>query len=321
MALVPAGVALSLIGLLGDLVSHTLSPDSHAHEELIILGRGNNPWHLVLFAGILLTAIGGVRWTARLGTDLGSLAGAGMILLLVATVGLGTWSGWRARLELRQTSIQHPVQALGDSPVAGASGTAAHAAHDGGTTSAAVVGDGAEGASQFGGHSHGQPGPVSDREGLILAQELAAAKAATASFADISAAKAAGYIQVTQFVPGLGLHLANLGIPDTAFDPARPQLLLYEPNGSGGYTLVGVGYMFRHGSEDPPVGFAGGADVWHYHTDLCFLPGGLVTITQSGAECRSRNGVFQKQTDWLLHAWVWKANPDGVFTESNPTVS
>jgi hypothetical protein len=70
------------------------------------------------------------------------------------------------------------------------------------------------------------------------------------------------------------------------------------------------------------VGFAGGSDAWHYHSDLCFQRGGSVTIAVDDAACKAVGGlVFQKQTAWLLHAWIWKQNPDGVFTEVNPRVA
>jgi hypothetical protein len=107
----------------------------------------------------------------------------------------------------------------------------------------------------------------------------------------------------------------NLGIPSFVFDPARPQLLLYQPV-DGRMVLTGVAYTYSHVSETPPDGFAGGSDVWHYHRNLCFTSG-LVTVTASKAECP---GVFQAQTSWLLHAWIWKQNPRGVFTEYNPRV-
>ena len=86
--------------------------------------------------------------------------------------------------------------------------------------------------------------------------------------------------------------------------------------------LVGVAYTIAHtGPDDPqPAGFAGNADAWHYHQDLCFLPTGSVTITPSAQPCRARGGYFQAKTAWLLHAWIWKTNPDGLFTESNPSV-
>lgn len=312
--LVPSGISLTLIGVIGDLLAHTLNPEGHAHEELIVLGRGNNPWHLVLFAGIVVTAVGGIRWAARLSSEFAAPVGAAIVLLLTATLGLGTYSGWQAAHESTSTEHVHLVAGAPGRVVAPlADATHGHASRD-------AVGEGPEGASNFGGHSHGRPGPTTDQEWLVMGRQLAVAKAATAKYRSIDRARRDGYFQVTQFIPGLGLHMANLEVREDVFDPARPQLLLYMPKRPGGYRLAGVGYTFVHESDIPPAGFAGGEDVWHFHTNLCFLRDGSVTIAPDRAACRARSGVFQKQTAWLLHAWIWKANPIGVFTEANPTV-
>ena len=61
----PVGIGVTLVGLLGDLVVHAMNPAGHAHEELIVIGHGANPWHLVLFFGIVLTAVGGIHWVSR----------------------------------------------------------------------------------------------------------------------------------------------------------------------------------------------------------------------------------------------------------------
>jgi hypothetical protein len=311
--LVPAGVAVTLLGVLGDLLIHTLNPEGHAHEVLIVLGRGNNPWHLVLFAGIFLTAVGAIRWMSRLESDWAALGAAGMVLLLTATVAVGGWTGWRGRTEHGTT---------GDA-LASASGAPdhAHAVAPAPSAIAAVAGEGAEGASEFGGHSHGKPEPLTAAEALVLKEQLAEARAASRKYRDVAMAKADGYIQVTQFIPGLGLHMVNLRISQTTFDPRRPQVLLYEPATSGGsLRLVGVAYTLQTGGDAPPEGFVGGSDVWHFHRNLCFLPNGSVTIAPTAGDCRAKSGFFQARTAWLLHAWVWKTNPDGVFTEVNPQV-
>jgi hypothetical protein len=316
--LVPAGVSLTLIGVIGDLLSHTLNPEAHAREELIILGAGNNLWHLVLFAGIVITAIGGIRWAGRLSSEIGAPIGAGIVLLLIATLGLGTYSGWQAAHEPHEAGDVH---AAGAAPIGTVGSSHSHGAADThGQADQALLGEGPEGASNFGGHSHGVPGPTTDQEWLLMGQQLAVAKAATAKYRSLERAKAEGYVQVTQFIPGLGLHMANLAIRQDVFDPSRPQLLLYMPKRAGGYRLAGVGYTFVHDGDTPPPGFAGGEDVWHFHTNLCFLPNGSVTLSPDGAACRAMAGFFQKQTPWLLHAWVWTPNPKGVFTEANPAV-
>ncbi|HEV8420420.1 MAG TPA: hypothetical protein VGR13_03585 [Actinomycetota bacterium] len=311
--LVPLGISLTLIGVIGDLLAHTLNPQGHAQENLIVLGSGNNPWHLVLFAGILIAATGGIRWAGRLSSEIGAPVGAAIVLLLIATVGIGGYSGWQAAHESASTGH---IDLVGGPQIGSAPRDDVTHSHAG----QAPVGEGPEGASNFGGHSHGPAGPTTEQQWLMLGRQLAAAKASTAKYRSLERARADGYFQVTQFIPGLGLHMANLGIRQDVFDPTRPQLLLYTPRRSGGYRLAGVGYAFIHDSDIPPAGFAGGEDVWHFHTNLCFLLNGSVTVTPDGAACRSRGGVFQKETAWLLHAWIWKTNPRGVFTETNPTV-
>jgi len=318
---IPLGVVISLVGLVGDLVSHIAAPAARANEQLIVLGSGNNPWNLVLLAGILVTAVGGILWVVRLRTESGALFGAVMVVLLVATVALAGWAGWQnahtpavaqAAAPGSTSLAQRVAAAAAAGAAASSTGHAGHAGH--------VHAAGAEGSSFFGEHSHGKPGPVTPAEARVLDRQLAAAKKATAKYRDIDVARKDGYFQVTQFIPGLGLHMVNLHISNKTFDPAHPQILLYQPRPDGKMVLAGVAYQFAHTTDTPPEGFAGGSDVWHFHTDLCFLPGGSVTISSADG-CKLAHGFFQAQTAWLLHAWIWKTNPDGVFTEYNPNVT
>jgi len=310
-ALLPAGVVLTLCGLIGDLVVHTANPAAHRNEELISFRPGMNPWHLVLFAGIVLTALGAIRWAVRLRSDWGGFLGAMMSMLLIAVAVLGGYAAVRGRDGATTAGAIGSSNALQGHSHDQAAGLGGH--HHSASGAAA----GTEGA----GHTRGTPGPVTAAQARVLQRQLASAKRSSARYGDIDAARADGYFQVTQFIPGLGLHLVNLSIPDDVFNPSRPQILLYEPTRSGKLRLVGVAYQFRHTPNTPPDGFAGGSDVWHFHTNLCFLKGGTVTIAGSEIGCNAAGGlVFQKRTDWLLHAWIWKANPRGVFTEINPTV-
>lgn len=318
--LVPAGVSLTLLGVIGGLLARAGGAEPAAGRSLVVLSlHGNDPWNLVLLAGVLVTAAGGIRWAARLGTELGSALATAMSLLLVAAVGLGTWSGWQARSSIAESggTGSGALAAGGQAPAGGQplAGGHVHA------VAPALDGASAEGPSVLG-HVHGTPGVVTPAQRAVLDRQLAAAKRATTRYRDIAAARADGYRQVTQFIPGLGLHLANLRISDRTFDPARPNVLLYMPDGNGGLELAGVAYSVARSPAwpDGPPGFAGGSDVWHYHEDLCFLPGGQVSIAPSADACRSRHGFFQRRTDWLLHAWIWRINPKGVFTEYNPNV-
>jgi hypothetical protein len=182
---------------------------------------------------------------------------------------------------------------------------------DGGGTSV-IPGEGAS-------HTHSKPQPLTAAEQVQVDSILADVKAATKQYKDIEVAKTDGYRQVTQFIPGLGLHMFNFKYAGT-FDPLKPQLLLYMPTADGSLKLAGVSYMLPHRSEVAPEGFPGGADVWHYHENLCFLKGGSVTIATK-TDCAAIGGFHQGQTGWLLHAWIYVKNPGGVFTEDNPVVA
>src|SRR5439155_6289509 len=127
-------------------------------------------WHLMLFAGVVLTAAGGIRWAVRQRSEWGGLLGALMTLLLVATVALGGWA-----------AVRSP-----DEPAAKTNAAAPASAHH---HHATVAGEG-EGDSAFGGHSHGQPGPVTAAQRVILNRQLTQAKSATAKYKDIAAARA-----------------------------------------------------------------------------------------------------------------------------------
>ena len=93
----------------------------------------------------------------------------------------------------------------------------------------------------------------------------------------------------------MGFHYGNVGLINGSASVDKPQLLLYEPEQNGRLRLVAVEYIipytFVPRSAEPPVLF---------------------------------NQKFQ-QVDafqlWGLHAWVWKANPSGIFASWNPTVN
>ncbi len=81
---------------------------------------------------------------------------------------------------------------------------------------------------------------------------------------------------------------------DATFDPRSPEILVYNKNEDGSIQLVAVEYAIPlELSRKAPQGFTGTLDKWDENTGF-----GL----------------------WLLHAWVWHYNPDGVFNPTNPLV-
>ncbi len=129
----------------------------------------------------------------------------------------------------------------------------------------------------------------------MSSRALAAARAATAKYHDISEALADGFVQVSPCVavPGLGamgFHYANFaraGNPN--LDPAEPETLLYIPDEDGDLRLVGLEYT-RFGPPTPPA------------------------PTLFGQEFRYDNNLGA----YTLHVWAWRNNPSGMFAPFNP---
>ena len=90
---------------------------------------------------------------------------------------------------------------------------------------------------------------------------------------------------------GMGVHYVK-GI-DAIVDPTHPEALVYAAGEHGRLNLVGVEYIVPDSLVDPinvPMLFG---ETFHHHP---YLP------------------VF------ILHVWVWKHNPSGLFADWNPRV-
>jgi hypothetical protein len=141
--------------------------------------------------------------------------------------------------------------------------------------------------------------------GTKAERQLKEARAATKRFRAPAAAKAAGYVLDTECVAdpeagGMGFHAFNERLmADGKLDPRRPEILVYAKNRYGRLRLVALEYFAADpdgdGSTDDrprlfgqrfdgPVSGPGGAPIY------------------------------------LLHAWVHKRNPAGMFAPFNPRV-
>lgn len=93
-------------------------------------------------------------------------------------------------------------------------------------------------------------------------------------------------------VGGMGYHYANeTQLADGTVDPLRPEVLVYAPKPGGGLQLVAVEYIvFTELNPVPPELFG---QTFHLNPNI---------------------------NAWVLHAWVWKHNPSGLFADFNPKV-
>jgi hypothetical protein len=124
------------------------------------------------------------------------------------------------------------------------------------------------------------------------AWELQQARAATAKYQNIKNALKDGYVDINVVAPNMGHHYMNPALVDGNFEITKPEILVYNKDQQGNFELVAVEYAVPIDLRRPE-GFSGALDVW------------------------DGNSPFPL---WLLHAWVWKYNPLGVFNPTNPLV-
>jgi hypothetical protein len=173
--------------------------------------------------------------------------------------------------------------------------------------------------------SHANGAALTYAELKNTAAELERARQATAKYQDVKAAEADGYQRVGGDMPGMGIHYI-LTMEPNRFDIEKPPILLYvkNPTGQGEYSLAGVGYFWNaaEGPDGQPLNppFPKSLALWHRHENICVLahlenPHGL-----NESQCREQGGHFIAKTQWLVHAWIWKDNPNGIFSPENPAL-
>ena len=152
-------------------------------------------------------------------------------------------------------------------------------------------------------HGHGSPADKAGTNDLVRT-----VRQVTERFQDVSVAEAEGYGLMFGCVSGsewgaMGLHYVNLPlVGDGELDPARPEIVIYEPMPDGKLKLVGADYLvFR--------------DTWHAkYADTPKLMGQLLHLFESP----NRYGL---PAFYTLHVWAWKENPNGTFVNWHPKVS
>jgi len=148
---------------------------------------------------------------------------------------------------------------------------------------------------------------AADRKGPS-SEFVSAVRAATERFKDVAVAEAEGYSLMFGCVSGpdwgaMGLHYVNLAlVADGQLDPARPEIVIYEPLPNGRVRLIGADYLV----------FAGD---WHKTNQATpELGGQLMHLIESP----NRYGLPDFYT---LHVWAWKENPTGTFSNWHSKVS
>jgi hypothetical protein len=132
--------------------------------------------------------------------------------------------------------------------------------------------------------------------------DVAPARQGTARFHPVEHAEAAGYVSTLDLLGcfenpgtgGMGLHYVNFGLVDGTVEAAAPEALVYEMRADGTLKLVGLEYLVPADLVDP----ANPPDLFGQH----FHPHPVLPF-------------------WVLHVWIWRPNPDGMFEDWNPSVA
>jgi hypothetical protein len=105
-----------------------------------------------------------------------------------------------------------------------------------------------------------------------------------------------------KYVPGgMGVHFLNGGLIGPTLDPARPQVLIYEPVGDALHLVAAEWFVPAAAAGDKAPSIFGKTLEGPMEGHKPIMPDGL--------------------HHYDLHVWLWKANPAGVYAPTNPTVS
>jgi hypothetical protein len=154
------------------------------------------------------------------------------------------------------------------------------------------------------------------RASTELTPELTAARAGLEKYRDPVRAVHDGYMSLLGCIEyprgakegsmqyaagGMGVHFLNPQNLGPTLDPAKPQVLIYEPSGDSLKLVAAEWFMPAQLAGDTPPSIFGRALDGPMEGHKPLMPTGL--------------------HHYDLHVWLWKPNPAGLFSPTNPAVT
>ena len=104
-----------------------------------------------------------------------------------------------------------------------------------------------------------------------------------------------------QYAPGgMGVHFLNMQLVSPTLDPAKPQVLIYEPDGDKLRLVAAEWFMPMEAAGQTRPSIFGKQLEGPMEGHHPLMPTGL--------------------SHYDLHVWLWKTNPAGVFAPTNPAL-
>jgi hypothetical protein len=285
--LIVIGVTLEVIGLGLDVILHTLDANLAAREGIFSF----NPGHLLFLTGLSLSIFGVIAgFQSR--SRLGFWVGAGILMAAFNVALLAQGEAFTSHSHVQNSASQH-LHSLAD-----AGGATTRTAAESKLTWARL---------------------------RQINRNLERIKNATTKYTNLTLALRDGYTQEGISRQGAGAHFINRTLLEAGkFDLEHPTFLLYERQTDWKLALVGVGWLLpKKPNDDTPPTHLAPLAAWHYHDyaapGVCTWLDGTVN-SASLEDCRTEGGRHWLQSPWMLHAWVHRSSPEGVFSLVNSNV-
>ncbi|HEX9969270.1 MAG TPA: hypothetical protein VGB03_03955 [Acidimicrobiales bacterium] len=272
--LLAAGIALSLVGLLG------------AGDAALSL-RAGRTW-----------GAGGLRR--------GAAALASVLVLGAAAT--GTWAGQQGHEHEVAASGTPAGAAAGHEHGDGH----AEGGHDDGHADGGAHDDShSHGDAHSDGHGTMATGRPTAEQQAAADRLRAATMAAARRWASQDDARAEGFKPITPVLNRFQhWHNQAFFTDGRVLEPTAPEELIYASTSRGPVLVAAMFLMERVGDKGPQVG--GPLTVWHDHEDLCFSSDGRVVGFYRPPRLTCPPGAVNQRTPEMLHVWIVD-NPAGPF--------
>ncbi|MBI3803735.1 MAG: hypothetical protein HY282_08235 [Nitrospirae bacterium] len=147
---------------------------------------------------------------------------------------------------------------------------------------------------------------------------------ATEKYRDVEKAQADGYFRFTGYIPNMGYQFANPKL-FSGFDLRHPPILIYDER-DGRWELIGVMFVTpidRNPGKSLPFRDA----EFMKHPMMCHFQDGTNLNLAKEDQCPKEHPLtkaplaFWHPDLWVMSAWVWYPNPNGLFALYNPLLN